>query len=112
MQDLINELNQKSDELTASIKLLKDHGKRLSLAERNYKVEVNQEVLRLRAEGMAVTLIQLVVYGQPKVAELRMLRDIAEVMYETNKEHINVCKLQIRILEGQIQREWGSPNDR
>jgi hypothetical protein len=32
-------------------------------------------------------------------------------MYQVNLEHINVTKLQIRVLEGQIQREWGKNGD-
>ena len=34
-------------------------------------------------------------------------RDIAETMYQTNLEYINTTKLQLRILENQLQREWG-----
>lgn len=35
-------------------------------------------------------------------------RDTAEVMYDTAKEHVNALKLQIRVLDAQIAREWGS----
>jgi hypothetical protein len=56
---------------------------------------------------MAVTLINQIVYGIPEVASKRFKRDIAETMYQTNLEYINTTKLQLRILENQLQREWG-----
>ena len=46
-------------------------------------------------------------YGIEEVADLRCMRDVAQTIYEANKEAINVLKLQIRILESQLQREWG-----
>ena len=57
---------------------------------------------------MPVTLIQQVVYGIPEVAEKRFKRDVAEAMRNTAQENINVQKLQIRILEEQIKRDWGN----
>ena len=38
-------------------------------------------------------------------------RDVAETIYNTNQEHINCTKLKMRILESQIQREWGGGNE-
>jgi hypothetical protein len=35
-------------------------------------------------------------------------RDTARVMYEANQEHINVVKLELRVVENQIAREWSS----
>lgn len=106
--DLMNDLQQKDRELTASIKQLRISGSALAEAERNYKIKLREEALKLRAEkGMAVTLINQIVYGIPEVAELRFKRDIAETVYQANIEAINSTKLQMRLLENQIDREWG-----
>lgn len=106
--DLMNDLQQKDRELTASIKQLRISGSALAEAERNYKIKLREEALKLRAEkGMAVTLINQIVYGIPEVAELRFKRDIAETVYQANMEAINSTKLQMRLLENQIDREWG-----
>ena len=59
-------------------------------------------------EGMAVGMINLVVYGVKEVAQLRLKRDIAQTMCDANQEHINVMKLQMRIIENQLKREWES----
>lgn len=110
--DLINEIMQKNQELTASIKLLRKNGTDLAMKEKDYKVALRAEALKLRQEkGMPVTLIAQIIYGVPEVADLRLKRDIAETMYQTNLEHINVVKLQLRLLEAQLSREWGSRGD-
>lgn len=56
---------------------------------------------------MPVSMISTVIYGIKEVANLRFKRDVAEVVYNANQENINSLKLQIRILENQIQRELG-----
>lgn len=107
--ELYEEINQKNEELTASIKMLRKNGEELARRERDYKVKLREEALKLRADkGMPVTLIAQIIYGVPEVAELRFKRDVAEAMYKANQEHINVIKLQLRLLEAQMSREWSS----
>ena len=105
--DLVFEIKQKNDELTQSIRLLRKNGEELANREKEYKIKLCQEALKLRQDKkMPVTLIDQIIYGMPEVAKLRFERDVAGAMYEANKEHINVVKLQIRLLENQIQREF------
>lgn len=107
--DLVNLLNTKINELNVSIKKLRQTGTEYAEAERDYKITLRQEALKLRAEkGMPVTLIQQVVYGVPEVAEKRFARDVKEAIYEANREAINSIKLQIRVIEGQLNREFNS----
>ena len=101
-------LQDKVQELEKSVKALRKTGNEYAEANHNYKIAVSQTALRLKDEGMPVTLIDKVIYGHPDVAELRLKRDIAEVLYKANQEHINATKLQIRLLEAQIQREWST----
>ena len=108
MLDLINELNDLSIKLSLSGKQMERYGKELAEAEREYKITLREEALKLRAEGMAVTLIDKIVYGDKEVADKRLKRDIAETMYKTAQESINTLKLKMRILDAQIQREWHS----
>ena len=109
MYDLYNELQQKIKDLNVSIKKLRETGTEYAEAERDYKITLRQEALKLRAEkGMPVTLIQQVVYGVPEVAEKRFKRDVKEAVYRANQEAINSTKLQIRVIESQLSREWSS----
>ena len=110
--DLMNDIQNLMKELTTSIKLLRKNGNDLAIAERDYKVCLRQEALKLRTEkDMPVTLINQIIYGVPEVAEKRLKRDIAETMYATNQEHINITKLKLRLLEAQLSREWSNKND-
>lgn len=107
--ELMAELNILCDKLSVSGKQMAKYGQEKAQAEHDYKIALRQEALRLRTtEDMPVTLIDKVVYGTPEVAEKRFKRDVAETMYETCRESINVLKLKVRILDAQIAREWGN----
>lgn len=105
--ELYEELEVKTRQLEVSIKSLRKTGSAYADAEKNYKIILRQECLRLRDEGMAIGMITMTAYGIPSVAEARFKRDIAEVTYTANKEAIQSIKLQLRLIESQIQREYG-----
>lgn len=106
--DLMTELRQLSVELDESIRRLRKNGIEAAERERDYKIHLRQECLKLRDEGMPVGLIDKVCYGIPSVANKRFDRDVAQATYKANQEHINVKKLQLRIVESQINREWNN----
>ena len=106
MDNLYSELTIKTGELDKCIKQLRQTGTAYAEAERNYKVLLRQECLKLRDEGMAIGMIDKTCYGIPSVAEARFQRDVAEAVYKENMEAINSIKLQMRLIEAQIQREW------
>ena len=107
--DLYAELNQKTAQLNYSIKELRKNGTAYAEAERDYKVALRTEVLKLRDEGQAVGIIDKICYGIPSIAEARFKRDVALTVYEANKEAIQSIKLQLRLIENQISREWSTP---
>lgn len=107
--ELLESIHELTDKLNTSIKLLAKYGNDLALAEREYKIELRQEALKLRTEkNMPVTLISQIIYGVPEVADKRFKRDVAEAMHNTCQENINSIKLQLRLLEAQLSREWGN----
>lgn len=105
--DLYFELQTKTKQLETSIRQLRKSGTDYAEAERAYKVLLRQECLKLRDEGMAIGLIDKCAYGIPSVADARFRRDVAEAVFVANKEAINAIKLELRLLENQLQREWG-----
>lgn len=106
--DLVNNLNSLQLDLRNSLRKLRETGTDYAVKERDYRVLLRQEVLKMRDDGQAIGIISLVCHGIPEVAEARMNRDIAEATYKANQEAINVLKLQIRVLENQIGREWSN----
>lgn len=104
--DLITERDTKQKYLDKAILDLRGNGTAYAEAEKNYKILLRTECLKLRDEGMAIGMIDKVCYGIPSVAEARYKRDIAKTIYEANQEAINSLKLQLRLIDNQIQREW------
>ena len=106
-----NEIQDKQKMLDKAIETFAQNGYDLAMKEKKYKIALNKRALELRSQDMPVTLINQIIYGVPEVAEKRYKRDIAETMYNTNQEHINATKLKLRLLEGQLSREWGNINN-
>lgn len=99
-------IEEKTKLLDKAINDLAKNGYDLSKKERDYKIALNKKALELRTEEMPVTLINQVIYGYEEIAALRFDRDNAQVKYNANQEYINTIKLNIRILENQLQREY------
>lgn len=109
-KELWEERDDINNKLKQSIKAIKKTSNSYATAERDYKILLRQECLKLRDEGMAIGMINLTCYGIPSVAEARFKRDIAEANYKANLEAINSFKLQLRLIDAQIGREWGEAN--
>ena len=108
MQELINGLQKKKDKLRQCIKSLHDNGIESAQAEMDYKILLAKECLKLRESGMPIGMIELTVYGIPAVAEARFKRDAAKAVFMATQEAINCLKLELRIDDAQIAREWGN----
>ena len=106
--ELYDELTKLTNQLETSIKLLRQNGTAYAQAEKDYKILLRTECLRLRDEGMAIGMIDKTCYGIPAVAEARYRRDCADAVYTANKEAINSIKLRMRLVENQLQREWSA----
>ena len=105
MQDLQIELNKYRSDLNKAITIIRERGKNRAIAERDYRVELAKEILRLRAEGVPVTIISDLCRGNEKIADLKLDRDIAETLYESNMQFIYKTKLNIDIVMKQIEAE-------
>lgn len=81
-------------------------GVQLSANEQAYKVAAAELTLRLRAQGLPVTIIDTLVKGDPYVSDLRFKRDCSKVLHDNAQEEINAIKLSMRIVEAQMNREW------
>lgn len=104
--DLLVYLNNKRSELKNALKTSKERGIALAEAERAYKVEKAKFIANARAQKIAVTLIRDLAQGDSNISQLRKERDIAKILYLNAVEAINVFKLECRLVEEQIKREW------
>lgn len=104
---LYQELQNKISLLDMAVKELRSRGAAYAQAERDYKVALAKAILDERAKGTPVTIIGDICRGKSDIAQLRFERDCAEVVYRSALEAINSTKLQIRVIENQIGREYG-----
>ena len=100
----LNELNDLQKRATGAVKVFREHGIELARLDAFYKEAYTEEILKLRADGMAVTIIEKVAQGN--IAHKRLKRDIAEVNYKASQEELYNLRLKIRVLEAQIKMEW------
>lgn len=105
-QDLMLDLNAVLTKIDKAINSLATNGKKLAEAERAYRMALRQEILKERSAGLPVSIISDVCRGDDHIAGLKLERDTAEAVYQANQEAINAWKLQARLVESQIDREW------
>lgn len=105
---LILELQEKRELLNKALSECVKRGKELAQAECEYKQSAAKFILAQRAVGTPATIIKDLALGDEEVSRLRLKRDIASVYYDNAKEARNVYKLEARLIEEQIAREWGA----
>lgn len=103
MLELVQQRNEINRELNTALSLLGTRGREVAETKRVYRMRVCQEVLSERAKGTPSTIMSDIVRGHEEISELKMKWDIAEAMYKSAQEAINIKKIQLRIVEGDIE---------
>ena len=105
MESLL-QMKQLNDLLTSALGEFKKRGTEYAKAYSNYRKLVAQELLRLKAEGMPVTICMDLARGKEDVANAKEQEIIAECLYKSCQEAILTYKLQIKILQNQIDKDY------
>lgn len=108
MIDLINELDARQKQLDIAVKTLRKSGEEYASAYRDYRVALAKELLKLKDDGFAITLAGDIARGKPEIARLKFEEISKEAIYKANQESILALKLQIKLLDNQIAREYGN----
>lgn len=106
--DLLEELQCKTKELETSVKALRKSGSDYAEAYTDYRIKLSVKLVELRDSGMPVTIAYDVARGEREIAKAKYNEIVKEAIYKANMEAINSIKLQIKIIESQLNREWGS----
>ncbi len=107
-QDLMVELSGKIGLLDSALKQFGKRGRDNAGAEEKYRIALAQKILIERDKGTPATVISDICRGDKNIARLKFERDCAEVTYKAAQEAINIYKLQIRVLQDTIEREFRS----
>lgn len=94
-------------QLNEALSTFRQNGIKYCEAEREYQMAKSKEIMRLKSEGYPITLIPQIVKGIEHIADLDLERNKCEVVYKANQEAINIKKLQLRVKESEIEREYG-----
>ena len=105
-QDLMLDLQAKVTLLDKTLQPLGKRGSDYAQAEQDYRIALAKNIAVERADGTPVTIISDICRGDKEIALAKFQRDVAEITYDAAKEACNVYKLQLRLLENQIDREY------
>ena len=106
--DLQNELNIQLNNARDAQENLVPNAVSLANLEKQYKIAKAKKVAELDLKGVAKTLISTYVEGDETVAELKRQLVIAEGTYDATKDKLNLFKLNAKMLNDEINREWNS----
>jgi hypothetical protein len=104
--DLFTEIQEKIKLMDHSLSDLPRRGKDYATAEQAYRVALAKRMLIERANKMPTTIIGDICRGNEEVAALKLDRDCKEAYYKAVLEGINVLKIEVRIDENQLDREY------
>lgn len=104
----LQELEKLKNLLTSALSEYKKRGQDYAKAYKNYRIKVAQKLLLLKAEGMPVTISYDIARGDEEVANAKEQEIITECLYKSCQEAVNVYKLQIKILQSQINTDYGN----
>lgn len=105
--DLMEKMSSLTSLLDTAVSAFKKRGSDYANAEKYYRIALAEKMLELRSQGQPATLVPDLARGDRKIAHLKFDRDAKESVYKAAQEAIQSYKLQIRITEAQIEREWG-----
>ena len=102
----LQKLNELNNYLTSALSEYKKRGKDYAEAYKKYRMLLSQELLKLKAEGMPVTIAYDIARGTEIVANAKEQEIITECLYKSCQEAINTYKLQIKILQENINKDY------
>ena len=105
--DLYLELRKNLEKLDMEIAKVSETGKAYSKAYTDYRIALAQELIKLRDEGMPVTIAYDIARGKREIAHLKFEEICSEALHKANLESINATKLHIKILHTAIDKEYG-----
>jgi hypothetical protein len=105
-QDLFLELQEKIKLLDSALGLLGKRGRDHAQAEHDYRVALAERMIREKEAGKPATILSDICRGASDIALLKFQRDCMEVSYKSALEALNVYKIQVKVLNEQLDREY------
>lgn len=105
-QELFAQREQIKKSLSASLERAYENGIEVAEKTRIYRISLRQEILKLRNEGMAISIVEKIAKGAENVATAEFEMMVAEVKYKASNENIMAQKKMLESVEEDIRREY------
>ena len=102
---ITNEMIKVNDRLNRAIIELNKLAKSKAESERDYRMALAKEYLRLKSEGTSVTLIPDLAKG--KIADLLFERDASDAQFTAVRESISAIQTQASLLQSILKYQEG-----
>lgn len=109
--ELMNQLMKTLAQCDQCVKDMAEYGTAKDTAARDYYKARTKLAYALKIKGESATMINLLIKGEPEVAEKKLAFDSAVTQYEVAREDLMLKKAKAKMLEAQIDREWGASHD-
>lgn len=106
--DLFNKIQDLQKQLDVAVKQLRHTGSEYATAYTEYRIALAQELVKLRNDNIPVTICSDLARGNRDVAKKKFNEISTEAIYKANQESINSIKLQIKIIQEQLDKEWST----
>lgn len=91
---VVDQLNQSTSRLSKATKEVFKLARERAETEREYRLALSQEIMKLRAQGEPATLIADVARGN--VAELKFKRDMAMELHRSAMQSISALEVEVQ----------------
>jgi hypothetical protein len=96
---IIQEMRNTNQRLNGAIREVYKQAELKAKTERDYKVALRLEILKLKSEGYPATLINDLAKGEENIANLRFERDKAKTLYDTARDSMNSLRVEASVLQ-------------
>lgn len=92
-------IRRTAERLENGVDTITKKAKEYAVAEREYRIALRKEIVKLRTEKMPVTLIADVARGSDDVADLKFNRDLAQETYKASRDMLNALSTEVSSLQ-------------
>jgi hypothetical protein len=97
LSEIIQEMRTVKTRMDNVIKEVYKQAKAKDKAERDYRIALAQEILKLKANGIQATLIPDIARGN--TAELKFARDSAKSLYDSARDSMETLRTEASLLQ-------------
>ena len=98
------------DKIKGLYKAIEDYttlGLEMNEAKKDYEVRYAQQYIIYQSKGKSNAAIENTLDGDDEISALKQMYKNKEVLYASQQELINAIKLDIRVSENELNREFG-----